>query len=407
MSNDSKKSLPWTLVADDFKKYGTWCPDIYRGLYIDRWNDNEVRVAPCCQADTKTEPVDKFTFATSPYLNSLREKFDRGERPTECKRCWDYEDLNVGTEYRSRRQKAIITHENAKEKFEPDRSVMLSSLDYCCTWICNLACAICRPLNSSLWSAELKQTKEERKKVGRLYELKPQPSLSDQLEFNEVYRVHFNGGEPLATKEHIKVLEKLANQGLLKDAIISYNTNGTMYPSTAVVDLWKQAKTVHVSFSIDGIGPAFEYIRWPAKWDQVSSNMLKMKQEMPTNVEFGFTVAIGALNVFDLLDLWNWYTNNIEPGIAWDRTKFSWQFITEMDIGTLRDDLKLTAIEILKDTPMFGGIREYIQNTLDDKNIVTKNPHSFMYPIWNEQLDTIDARRGTDWKTALSVGKYY
>lgn len=407
MSKDFNNNKTWTITAEDFKKYDNWCPDIYRGLYIDRWNDDEVRVAPCCQADTKTEPVEEFTFASSPYLNSLREKFDRGERPAECKRCWDYEEHNAGSEYRSRRQKAIITYENAKENFEPDTSVKLSSLDYCCTWICNLACAICRPLNSSLWSAELKQTKEERKAVGRLYELKPQPSLSDQLDFDDMYRVHFNGGEPLATKEHIKVLSKLDKQGLLKGTVVSYNTNGTMYPSEEVIELWKKAQKVHVSFSVDGSGNAFEYIRYPAKWDQVTANIFRMKKEMPDNVEFGFTVAVGALNVFDMPALWEWYTTNMAPGVSWEKSNFSWQYITEMELGTLREDLKIKAIEVLKEYPIFAGVAEYIQATIDDPTIIDSNPHADFYPVWNEQLDTIDARRKTNWREALEVGKHY
>lgn len=394
-------------MSKDYSKYGNWCPDIYRGLYIDRWNDDEVRVSPCCQAECATEPVDTFSFGTSPFLNSLREKFDRGEKPNECKRCWDYERLNAGTEYKSRRQKTIITYENATKQYEPDRSVKLSSLDYCCTWVCNLACAICRPLNSSLWSAELKQTKEERKKVGRLYELKPQPSLADQLDFDDMYRVHFNGGEPLATKEHIKVLTKLDNQGLLKNTVVSYNTNGTMYPSEEVIELWKKAQKVHVSFSVDGTEKAFEYIRWPAKWDQVTGNILRMKREMPENVEFGFTVAVGALNVFDMPALWEWYSANVAPGKPWEKSNFSWQFITEMDMGTLREDLKLKAIELLKDYPVFNGIANYLQETIDNPSVMQKNLHIIAYPGWVAQLDIIDARRNTNWREALTVGKYF
>lgn len=391
----------------DFSKYGNWCPDIYRGLYIDRWNDNEVRVSPCCQAACATESADTFAFNTSPFLNSLREKFDRNERPAECKRCWDYEDHNSGTDYHSRRQKAIITYENATQRKEPWYEVALSSLDYCCTWVCNLACAICRPLNSSLWSAELKQTREERRSVGRLYELKPAPSLADQLDLTNIYRVHFNGGEPMATKEHIRVLQKLADNGKLKNTVVSYNTNGTMYPSPEVVELWKQAQQVHVSFSIDGIESAFEYIRYPAKWDQVSGNILRMKQEMPDNVEFGFTVAVGALNVFDMPDLWLWYSTNMEPGVEWHQTKFSWQFITEMELGTLPVDIRLRAIETLKDFPIFQGVASYIQSTIDDPAVVESNLHVKYYPIWTEQLDTIDARRNLNWRDALNIGKYY
>ena len=385
----------------DFTKYGNWCPAIYHGLYIERWNDDHVRIAPCCQAETSIEPSDTFTHNDSPYLNLLREKFARDERPSACNRCWDYEKHHTGTENLSRRQRDIITYEITNKKTEPDYSILLSSLDYCCTWVCNLACAICRPLNSSLWSAELKQTDNERKLIGRLYKIKKK--LIDQLGFDNIHQVHFNGGEPLATKDHIEVLQKLAHQDVLKNTIVSYNTNGTLYPSDEIINLWQQAKKVTVSFSIDGTGPAYNYIRYPADWNQVTTNMMRMKHEMPNNVVFGFTVAVGALNVFNLPELWKWYSDNIYTHTS----SFSWQFITEMELGTLPVEIRLDAIETLKNYPIFNGVASYIQSTIDDPTIVDNNQHAKYEPLWSDQLDTIDARRGTNWREALTIGKYY
>jgi molybdenum cofactor biosynthesis enzyme MoaA len=401
MSSDSNQATCINPV-EDFTNYGNWCPAVYHGLYAERWNDDEVRIAPCCVAHPAIEPRDQFNFNTSPYLNSLREQFDRGEKPNECRRCWNYETYNAGTTNYSRRQKTIITYQYATQKSEPDRSIVLTSLDYFCAWVCNLACVICRPLNSSLWSSELKQTKEERKATGRLFELKPQPSLADQLDFGDMYRVHFNGGEPLATKEHIRVLEKLATQGRLQHTSVSYNTNGTMYPSDEVIALWKQAKKVHVSFSIDATERAFEYIRYPANWEQVSGNMVRMKKELTGNMEYGFTVAVGALNVFEMPKLWEWYSNNMT-----NPNNFYWQFVNELDMGRLENNVKLEAIKLLKDYPSFDGIANYLQETIIDPEVIKQNPQSYFYPLWSEQLDTIDARRGTNWKESLDIGKYY
>ena len=81
----------------------TWCPEIYRNIYIDRVNDDRIRVAPCCQAGGAIEPVDTFNFQTSPHLTKLREQFNRGERPEECVRCWQVEDAG----HKSRRISAM------------------------------------------------------------------------------------------------------------------------------------------------------------------------------------------------------------------------------------------------------------------------------------------------------------
>jgi molybdenum cofactor biosynthesis enzyme MoaA len=393
-------------MSSDLSQYGTWCPHIYHGLYIDRWNDDEVRIAPCCQAKYAIEPRETFNFATSPYLASLREQFDRGEKPEECDRCWDFEKYNANTAYRSRRQKSIETFEREKKKTVPDRRVMLSLLDYAATWVCNLACVMCRPINSSLWSAELKQTKKERKATGRLYELKNLPNLIQPMEFDEFYQVHFNGGEPLIGGEHIKVLRKLELEGRLTNTRISYNTNGTIYPSPEVIALWAQAKVVHVSFSLDAIGPAYDYIRYPTTWDLVSNNILRMKQEMPKNVEFGCTAAVGTFNVLEMPNLWEWYWTNVADFEEWHRSGFSWQFVIQMDLSTLSEHVKVEAVNALKKYPIFDGIVKYIQ-TAPQTGIQHQTENKNNHKHWIYQLEDIDARRGTSWRDALEIGKYY
>jgi hypothetical protein len=94
-------------------------------MFIDRHNDTHVRVAPCCQAANKLESVDTFSFETSPHLTDLREKFNRGERPAACHRCWSAEKLG----YKSRRQSAIEFFQDA----EPDTTVQLQSIDHSAT----------------------------------------------------------------------------------------------------------------------------------------------------------------------------------------------------------------------------------------------------------------------------------
>ena len=83
--------------------YNNWCPEIYRGLFVNRYTDDKVLVAPCCQARGKVQSVDTFDFNTDEYLNLLRDEFSQGKKPSACQRCWDAE--NIGQ--KSRRQSAI------------------------------------------------------------------------------------------------------------------------------------------------------------------------------------------------------------------------------------------------------------------------------------------------------------
>jgi hypothetical protein len=71
----------------------TWCPEIYRNVFIDRVNDDRIRIAPCCQAGSAIEVVDTFDFQTSAHLTKLRKQFDCNERPVECSTCWTDEQI--------------------------------------------------------------------------------------------------------------------------------------------------------------------------------------------------------------------------------------------------------------------------------------------------------------------------
>jgi organic radical activating enzyme len=106
---------------------------------------------------------------------------------------------------------------------------------------------------------------------------------------HDIKKIHFNGGEPMLNKDQVSLLDRLD----LSNVFISYNTNGTVYPDQKIIDLWKQAKLVKLFFSIDATEQAFEYIRYPAKWAEVADNMIRMRDELPSNVMFGINATVG------------------------------------------------------------------------------------------------------------------
>ena len=366
--------------------YGNWCPEIYRSMFIDRHNSDQLRVAPCCQADSRLEKVTDFDFNTSEYLNQLREKFNRGERPKECIKCWQAEELGT----RSRREGAIEFFQSP----EIDRSVSLQRIDYNTTWACNLACVMCGPQSSSLWATQKNLNKSQLSKIGRHF--RNQNNFLDKLEVAHVKRIHFNGGEPLLNNDHIDMLVKLEQQDVLKNTEISYNTNGTMMPNKKTIDLWNKSRLVRLYFSIDAVGTAFEYIRWPGVWSQTCKNMLDMKRDLPSNVMFGFNSTIGSHNLFEMIDVWNWFDQNISTNREGDMSDFCWQFANNFDIKYLPMHIKSQAIEQLRSTAVLDGVVKHIELTFDHDS-------SSDWMLYLSQLDSV---RNTDWITSLKIGKY-
>jgi len=368
------------------KDYDNWCPEIYRSVFIDRYNDTHVRIAPCCQAASKLESVDTFDFATSPYLTQLREQFDLGQRPVECNRCWSAEKIG----HKSRRQSAIEFFQNPS----PDSSVGLHSIDHSATWACNLACIMCEPSNSSLWASEVGLNKTDLKNIGRLFQ--KSNNFLDRLDLSQIKKIHFNGGEPMLNNDQTALLLKLKDLDILKNVFISYNTNGTVMPSRQVIDLWSQARLVKIFFSIDAVGSAFDYIRWPGKWEQTSKNILSMKTDLPGNVMFGFNTTIGNYNLLEMAELYQWFDQNLKYNQEGDTSDFCWQFANNFDLKHLSPAIKIHAIDQLKPIAPLNGIVKYLES------VQTQAENLY----WVKILDQLDMKRNTNWKQHLQIRKF-
>ena len=96
--------------------------------------------------------------------------------------------------------------------------------------------------------------------------------LVDQIRYLE-----FTGGEPFMIEEHFNLLQRIVDKGIASNIEIHYNTNGTHFPEHAE-KIWSHFKTVEIAFSIDDVGPRFEYQRANALWYEVNVNIQKFKE---------------------------------------------------------------------------------------------------------------------------------
>lgn len=364
-----------------------YCPEIYRGMFIDRFNDTHVRVAPCCQARTETESLEQFSFYHSDYLNRMRKAFDAGIKPEACNLCWRAEDSG----HKSRRLSMIEFHQAQSQP----REVRLESLDCAITWACNLACVMCNESSSSTWARELDLDREQLQVLGRAYQRR-NPVL-DRLDLSGLKRLHFNGGEPFINNEQIMLLDRLRADDILQKIQVSYNTNATISPSPQLIDLWQSAQLVKIIFSIDAIQDAFEYIRWPAQWNQVSTNMLQMRDTLPSNVMFGFNVTVGCYNIFEINQVSEWFDTHLSTNREGDRSDFNWQIADNFNPTALTISAKSNAVQQLKNIDRLKSLCNYIESVM----------HMDPCDDWLTLLDKIDHRRGTNWRKSLKVSSFY
>lgn len=365
----------------------TWCPEVYRSVFIDRFNNDQIKIAPCCQAKPGIESADNFDFVSSPTLTKIRQQFDQDLKPAECEICWTAEQLG----HKSRRQSAI-------EFFNLphlDRSIQLESIDHSATWACNMACIMCGPYNSSFWATELDYNSDDLVKIGRKFQ--NSNDILTQLDVSRIKKIHYNGGEPFLNNQQTDLLNILDEQQVLKNVFISYNTNGSVFPDKKIIEYWTRSRLVKLFFSIDATGSAFEYIRWPGNWQQVTENIQRMRNELPSNVMFGINLTVGNYNVLELKDLWHWFKTNIDSNREGDISDFNWQIAKNFDPIAVNETVKQQVTTDLKDIAPLSGIVDYINST----STTVENNN------WISIFENYDQKRITNWRTSLKISEYY
>ena len=70
------------------------------------------------------------------------------------------------------------------------------------------------------------------------------------------------GGEPFLIKEQFDFVKACCESGEAHHIRLRYHTNGTVFPKE-MIPYWEQFEWVHFMVSLDGIGEAANYVRYP------------------------------------------------------------------------------------------------------------------------------------------------
>jgi molybdenum cofactor biosynthesis enzyme MoaA len=249
---------------------------------------------------------------------------------------------------------------------------------------CNAACSICGPHFSDLWQKQL-----------GIDNLKNNVDQFDQLlstiNFDKVTLIKFFGGEPLLTDTHLNILQLIKHP---KNTELLYSTNGSIFPSDEVIDIWKKFKEVRLSFSIDAIEKQFEYVRWPLKWSRVESNLISVAKSLP-NIKVGIHCTINPMTVFYIRNLMSWLENIQQTENISLYHSFSPCFGT-WGIDAIPKTLSKELFEIYPDTHSVIGILKSFPPAPDKYKKLIKN------------MDGLDNTRQLNWRETFSdVVKYF
>lgn len=366
-----------------------YCPDLYYGLYLEKFDQHQTRICNCC-LQPRNGPVDHLTFNHT-YLERDRQYLETtGDLPPSCKICKDAEDIGVVS------KRITLINQRNQYNTHYDTTPVLQDLNYNCDNICNLKCITCDSTNSSAWI-------EDEVKMGKRKEFKIKHTKHNELTFDldlsQLKLIVFNGGEPLMTMDHFKVLDYVISQGKAHSVVLNYNTNATFPITDLMREYWKQFLHVQLQSSIDGTGDCFYYTRFPAKWEEVTKNLLQYKDNASSIFSVSMSVTVGVHNILYIDDILQWANAHNYP------LAFNANAQGKLNLKNFPPAHKDYLLNYLRNLPDYLKIPG--NNVADIRVDLIKIVETLVSPDntdteWVHYLDQLDAIRNTKWQNSFS-----
>lgn len=295
-------------------------------------NSEDIFFQPCCWVTTKSNPLSTANFETE--RTSLISHILQNKQ-IECNQCLTRETIPFAESMRLKSFRQISTpikNEIRHLQIQIDNT-------------CNAACVMCNEHFSSLWAKQINPA-APLKNFSKAYDI-----LYETHDFSDLEIVSFMGGEPFLSVHNIELLKRIPTPANVR---LQYSTNGSMYPTFELIELWKKFKSIHVGFSIDGTDEQFEYIRWPLKWKKVSDNVEQIISNLSTTLPLtiGFNYTANPLNICYYDKLQQWY-ESLEASV-----------ITHFNVTACYETWGLDS------TPQY--IRDYVLKKYGKKHLINK-----------------------------------
>lgn len=380
-------TVPWNHIAVmQNGDYGICCQCIYHSHGRLTENNNTLNVK---------NDIDEVR--NHPLLIELRKSMLDDEKHFLCKLCWDEEEYGK----RSKRINQIEIYNDLynKIKLSTDRSGIIDTKEYPIQYIdlrlgnlCNLACRICGPVNSSLWqeymdggSFEVGNKNYNITKVGASYRIDSEDfQFYKTEEFKSLLekvlpttdRIYFTGGEPLINKQHYAILDFCIKNNLAGNISLEYNTNGTTL-NLNLLEQWNYFKKVEVCFSIDAKDELSDYIRYPSKWQDIENNIRTFSESTNKNLIGTANCTVGILNVKQFPEFYDWYYNqkfkNFKITLVWNRLVFPKFFNIQNLPIQAKEEITRYYNDFVKNSKTPGiekilGITEFMNSQEQNKN---------------------------------------
>lgn len=350
---------------------------------------NELQFNQCCLSTTQlATPASLSTLWHDVSLQRIRKLNDENTWLDGCWQCQRAESAGI----KSFRESMIEGLGIEKNLSGPQR------IDFLFDRSCNLACRTCGPLSSTLWQKQLKDNNlfSEIVNVDTLDNFDKIKKLLETLDLSNLKQAQFCGGETLLGNTYWKTAQLLADlvPNAKDNLLLGFQTNGTQPIDEKYYSLIEKFKLVKLMISIDGTGDRFEYLRWPASWNQTVDNILNLRDTLPSNVMFFVQETTSNLNLLHFGEVEEWVRANINTTREGDLVDYSTQLAVHNYLNV--NNITQEYVDAIKNTNKFQFISpKWIENPGQIKTFLRET----------EKLDSI---RNQDWKkTFPEVANFY
>lgn len=366
-----------------------YCPMIHSGLNIFlKGQDNVLTFNQCCLSTTKlTAPQDTSAIWQDIAFQDIRKRNDENVWLDGCKQCQHIENAGL----KSFRQSMIEAFGIKRNLSGPQR------IDFLFDRSCNLACRTCGTHSSTFWEKHLKDNNLpvviRNKSVDNYSRIK---QLIETLDLSNLQQAQFCGGETLLGNTYWNVAQLLADHvpDAKNNLLLGFQTNGTQPIDEKYYNLIEKFKLVKLMISIDGVNDRFDYLRWPASWNQLVDNIMHLRETLPSNVMFYIQETTSCLNLFHFGEVEKWVRSNFNTNRFGDYTDHSTQLAMHSYLGV--NIITQEYVDAIKNTNKFQFVSSsWKENPQQIKNFI-------------QETEKFDRIRGQDWKkTFPEVADFY
>lgn len=293
-----------------------YCPIIHGGLniYFDHGN---LAVKHCCLREDGFLVDINTDYWKDNNFSVLREQNKQNVWAHGCENCQGLE-ASGQVSFRSGMKQGLGV--SGYELSGPSRIDITGDIS------CNLACRTCGPNSSTYWQKHLKIHNQWDKPVETSEYYNKIILALKKLDLSNLRMLVFCGGETLLGQAYWSIANWLADNvpNAKQQLTLCFQTNGTQSIHPNQYKLLDRFHLVKLHISLDGIGERFEYLRWPAAWDQVVDNIQQIRDLAPSNTMFLIEETISIFNLWYSDELSQWVNHNFttnREGDPIDHTK--------------------------------------------------------------------------------------